>query len=90
MRYNAYQRTKAHCKRKHTSLNLNKIPSAPWEIILVNFIRELPISQEFNTIYVIVDYFSKQIYIISINIKLILERIAKIYQNNILRLYSIL
>ena len=26
--YNAYQRTKAHHKRKHTPLNLNKILSA--------------------------------------------------------------
>ena len=29
MRYDACQRTKAHCERKHTPLNPNEIPSAP-------------------------------------------------------------
>ena len=47
-------------------------------------------SQEFNTIYIIVDHFSKQIHIITTNTKLTLEEIAKIYQNNIFKLYSIL
>ena len=79
MRCDAYQRTKAYCEKKHALLNPNKILLALQKIILVNFIRKLPISQGFNTIYVIVDYFSKQIYIISTNIELILERIVKIY-----------
>ena len=79
MRCDTCQRTKAHHKKKHALLNLNKIPSASWEIISVNLIWELSISQEFNTICVIVDHFSKQIYIIPTNIKLTLERIVKIY-----------
>ena len=90
MGYDACQRTKAHHERKHALLNPNKIPLALWEIISINLIRELPISQGFNTIYIIVNYFSKHIYIIFTNIKLILERIAKIYQNNIFKLYGIL
>ena len=44
---------------KYTLLVLNKILLAFWEIISVDFIRELSISQEFNTIYIIIDYFSK-------------------------------
>ena len=66
-------------KKKHALLNLNEIPSALWEIILVDLIRELPISQGFNAIYVIVDHFNKQIHIIPTNTELTLDRIAKIY-----------
>ena len=46
-------------------------------------------SQGFNTIYIIVDYFSKQIYAIPINTKLTLEKMAKIYWDNVFKLYSI-
>ena len=46
--------------------------------------------QEFNAICVIVDHFSKQIHAIPTNTKLTLEGIAKIYQNNVFKLYSIL
>ena len=79
MGYDACQRTKAYYERKHTPLNPNKILSAPWEIISVNLIGELPMSQGFNAIYVIVDYFSKQIHTILTNTELTLERMAKIY-----------
>ena len=75
----ACQRTKAYCERKYTPLNPNEIPSAPWEIILVDLIEELPMSQGFNTIYIIVDHFSKQIHAIPTNTKLTSEEMAKIY-----------
>ena len=65
----ACQRTKAYRERKHALLNPNEIPSASWEIILVDLIGELPISQGFNAICVIVDHFSKQIHTISTNTK---------------------
>ena len=47
-------------------------------------------SQGFNTIYIIVDRFSKQIYAIPTNTELISEEMAKIYQDNVFKLYSIL
>ena len=79
MGYNACQRTKAHYERKHALLNPNKIPLAPWKIILVDLIGELLMSQGFNAIYIIVDCFNKQIHTIPTNTKLTSERIAKIY-----------
>ena len=85
----ACQRTKAHCKRKHTLLNPNEILSAPWEVISVDLIRELPMSQGFNTIYIIVNRFSKQIYAIPTNTELISEGMTKIYQDNVFKLHSI-
>ena len=86
---NACQRTKAHCEKKHALLNPNKILSASWEIISVDLIKELLMSQRFNTICVIVDYFSKQIYAIPTNTELTSERIAKIYQDNVFKLHDI-
>ena len=73
------KKTKAYCERKYTLLNPNEILLAPWEIISVDLIRELPMSQGFNTIYIIIDYFNKQIYTIPTNTELISEEIAKIY-----------
>ena len=86
---NACQRTKAHCEKKHALLNPNKILSASWEIISVDLIRELPMSQRFNVIYIIVDHFSKQIYVIPTNTELTSEGMAKIYQYNVFKLHDI-
>ena len=86
---NTCQRTKAYHERKHTPLNPNKIPSASWEVISVNLIEELLMSQGFNAIYIIIDYFSRQIHAIPTNTKLISEGIAKIYQDNVFKLHSI-
>ena len=79
MGYDACQRTKVHREKKHAPLNPNKIPSASWEIISVDLIGELPMSQGFNVICVIIDCFNKQIYAIPINTKLTLKGMAKIY-----------
>ena len=85
----ACQKTKAHYERKYALLNPNEILSASWEIISVDFIRELPMSQEFNAICIIVDHFNKQIYAIPTNTELTLERIAKIYRDNVFKLHGI-
>ena len=90
MRYNACQKTKVHHEKKYVLLNLLEIPSVSWKIILVNLIKELFISQGFNVICVIVDCFGKQIHIIPINTKLTSKGMAKIYQDNVFKLYSIL
>ena len=46
-------------------------------------------SQRFNIIYIIVNHFSKQIYTIPTNTELTSERMARIYQDNVFKLYSI-
>ena len=47
-------------------------------------------SQGFNTIYIIVDRFSKQIYAIPTNTELTSEGMTKIYRDNVFKLHSIL
>ena len=46
-------------------------------------------SQGFNAIYVIVDCFSKQIHTIPTNTELTSKGMAKIYQDNVFKLYDI-
>ena len=89
MRCDTCQRTKAYHERKHAPLNPNEILSAPWEIISVNLIGELPMSQGFNTICIIIDHFSKQIHAIPTNTELVSKGMAKIYQDNVFKLHSI-
>ena len=47
-------------------------------------------SQGFNTICIIIDCFSKQIHAIPTNTELTSEEIAKIYWDNVFKLYGIL
>ena len=53
-----------HHEKAHNPLHHNKIPNAPWEHISTNIIGELPESNGYNTILVIVDQFSKIVIVI--------------------------
>src|SRR3954470_12395167 len=70
------QRVNTHRKKASNLLNPNEIPTRPWQIISVDIIGELPESQGFNTIFVVVDRFSKQIHAILINTSLTAEGYA--------------
>src|SRR3954447_13094691 len=67
------QRSNTHRRKATNLLNPNKIPTRPWQIISVDIIGELPESQGFNAIFVIVNRFSKQIHMILINTSLTAE-----------------
>jgi len=45
----------------------NKVPNGPWEIISTNLIIQLPKSDGYNAICVIVDRLAKRAYFIPIN-----------------------
>jgi hypothetical protein len=75
------QRTKTHCQKPKNPLHTNKVPSEPWEHISVDLIRELPESQGFNVILVIVECFLKMIIVIPTNIELTAMGMAQIYQD---------
>ena len=42
-------------------LNPNPIPEGRWQDISMNFITNLPQSSDFDAIFVVVDYFSKEV-----------------------------
>ncbi|KAL5525062.1 hypothetical protein ACEPAF_8931 [Sanghuangporus sanghuang] len=58
------QRTKALRTTRAKVLHPNEVPEAPWQIVTVDLIGELPESNGFNAICVVVDRFSKQIHAI--------------------------
>src|SRR3954463_5494564 len=74
------QRANTHRKKASNPLNPNKILTRPWQIISINIIGELPESQGFNAIFVIVNRFSKQIHVILINTSLSSEGYTQIFQ----------
>jgi hypothetical protein len=61
----AYQRTHVH-QYKQGKLNLHKIAGGPWQIISMDLIRPLPVSNGFNAIQVWVDTFLKMIYVVGV------------------------
>ena len=49
------QRMKNRPQRPYGFLKPNKVPNGPWEIISIDFITQLPESEGFNAICVVVD-----------------------------------
>ena len=45
----------------------NKVPNRPWEIILIDLITQLPESNSYNAICVIIDRLTKRAHFIPIN-----------------------
>ena len=83
------QRTKALRVPRKKSLHPHEIPEAPWQIVTVDLIGELPESNGFNAICVLVDRFSKQIHAIPTTNRLTAEGMAKIYRDHVFRLHGL-
>ena len=58
------QHVKTFLTLKAGKLMPNKIPDCQWQVISVDLIMELPLSQGFDTILVVVDHLSKRIHTI--------------------------
>ena len=61
----------------------------PFKEIVMDFIRELPESESFNAILVVIDQFTKVLYYISPKKNWTIEDIADSYINEIWKLYSL-
>ena len=64
------QRTKPSRQPRMRTLHPHAVPEAPWEEVTVDFIGELPESNGYNAICVVVDRFSKQIHAIPTTTKI--------------------
>ena len=62
----------------------------PWQVISVDLISKLPESKRYNTICVIVDWFSKQIHTLSTTTKVTTEGIVVLYKDQDFKLYKLL
>ena len=66
----ACQHTKTHQEKVHNPLHPNEILNAPWKHISIDIIEELPESNGYNAILVIVNRSSKMIIVIPTNMEL--------------------
>ena len=83
------QRSKPVRERRAKVLHPNEVPEAPWQIVTVDLIGELPESNGYNAICVVVDRFSKQMHAIPTTTKLSAEGMAKIYRDHVFRLHGL-
>ena len=81
------QCTKAVRTTQAKILHPNEVPEAPWQIVTVDLIGELPESNGFNAICVLVDCFSKQIHAVPTTTKLTAEGMAKIYCDHVFQVH---
>jgi len=61
---NACQRNKNSTEQPVGKLMPNSIPNKAWTHILADFITKLPLAQGYNSILVIVDWFTKMIHFV--------------------------
>ena len=60
-----------------------EIPSLPWEHISADFITDLPLSHSFNTILMVVDWFSKEVELIPCTKTCLALDMAKLFMHNV-------
>ena len=87
--YFKYQQNKVQHQKKLGELHPLNIPQGPWQEISIDVIGPLPKSNRMDVIVVIVDKFTKMIRLKATMTNISLEGIAKIYQDEIWKLYGI-
>ena len=83
------QQNKVQHQRKAGKLHPLEIPQGPWQEISIDIIGPLPKSNGMDTIVVIVNQFTKMIRLKATTTNVSLERIAKIYRDDIWKLHGI-
>jgi len=73
-------------------LRLNAVSEKPWQYIyiLVDFIIKLSVLRDYDWILVVYNRFSKILYFIAIIEKIIVEELARLFRNNMWKLYELL
>jgi hypothetical protein len=64
------------------------IPSAPWEVAMMEFIEGLPTSRQYNRILVVVDKLTKYAHFIPIRHPYTATKIVDVFVDNIFRLHG--
>ena len=87
---NMCQQMKNHLQQPFEPLICNKVSNKPWEIITTDLITQLPESNNYNAIYVIVNRLTKRAHFIPINNQFLSKNIAQLLYNRIYPLYILL
>ena len=61
----------------------NLILEKPWTHISVDFITKLLLAQGYNSILVVVNKLTKMVYFISTTEKMLVERLARLFRDNV-------
>ena len=80
---------KNYLQKPFGPLQPNKVPSEPWEIIFIDFITQLPQSEDYNAILVIINRLTKRAHFFAITNKFLALDLAVILQNRIYSLYGL-
>jgi hypothetical protein len=72
-------RTKVQCQRPISELHPSETPDAPWEVISVDFIVELPESHGYNAIMCVVDSLTKRTHFIPMHTTINTEGTALLF-----------
>src|SRR5258708_37571531 len=81
--------TKATCHKPYGLLKQLPIPGQPWESISMDFIEQLPVSEGFTAILVIVDRLTKQLLFIPIHNTVDTPQLARLFLTHIFSKHSI-
>ena len=84
-----YQRNKNCTEQLVGKLMPNSIPEKPWTHISIDFITKLPLAQGYDSILVIVDQLTKIVHFILTTERMIAERLARLFRDNIQKLHSL-
>jgi hypothetical protein len=79
------QQTKVFPAKPQGELHPNEIPHKPFQIISVDFLTDLPASQGYDSIMIVVDRFSKRVYTAPCNKALNSEGTARLFKDVVWR-----
>ena len=89
MGYDMCQQMKNYAQQPFGLPMPNKMPNGPWEIISMDSIMQLPESNGYNTICVIVNKLTKRAYFIPINNQFSSKDIAQLLYDKVYLLYGL-
>ena len=87
--YNVCQKNKNRTEQPADKLMPNSIPDKAWTHILVDFITKLLLAQGYDSILVVVDWFTKMVYFVPTIEKTTAEGLARLFRDNIWRLHRL-
>ena len=85
----ACQRNKNHTEQPAGKLMPNSIPDKVWTHILVDFVMKLPLAQGYDSILVVVDWFTKMVHFVPTTEKTMAEGLARLFRDNVWQLHGL-
>ncbi len=77
-----------HHHHPHGLLQTLSVLSFPWSLISMDFILDLPQSNSFDSILVVVDHFTKMVHFIPYNKSIIDEKTIKLFLDHVFRYHG--